>query len=61
MPATLSISGGLAGFPWDGRTPQVLLEEADRMAMQSKRQGKNALTFGPGAEKVCRLDFEPGP
>ncbi|MEX1016098.1 MAG: GGDEF domain-containing protein [Phycisphaeraceae bacterium] len=48
-PGTLTISGGLASFPWDGRTPQELLERADEMAMQSKRQGKNAITFGPGA------------
>ncbi len=45
----LTISGGLAGFPWDGRTPQDLLEIADQMALQSKHQGKNAITFGPGA------------
>jgi len=54
-PATLSISGGLAGFPWDGRTPEELLELADQMALRSKQQGKNAFTFGPGAERVCRL------
>lgn len=48
-PATLTISGGLAGFPWDGRTPEELMLKADAMAMQSKKQGKNALTFGPGA------------
>ncbi|MBB6428404.1 GGDEF domain-containing protein [Algisphaera agarilytica] len=47
---TLTISGGLAGFPWDGRTPEDLLEAADTMAMQSKQQGKNAITFGPGAQ-----------
>ena len=57
-PATLSISGGLAGFPWDGRTPDELLELADQMALRSKQQGKNAFTFGPGAEKACRLYFE---
>ncbi len=44
----LTISGGLAGFPWDGRTPEQLLEFADTMAFQSKRQGKNAINFGPG-------------
>ena len=48
-PATLTISAGLAGYPWDGRTPAELLEVADQMALQSKRQGKNAITFGPGA------------
>lgn len=50
-PGTLTISGGLASFPWDGRTPEELLDKADAMAMQSKRQGKNAITFGPGAAK----------
>lgn len=45
----LTISGGLAGFPWDGRTPEELIEFADAMAMRSKQQGKNAITFGPGA------------
>ncbi len=48
---TLTISGGLASFPWDGRTPGELVERADAMCLESKRQGKNALTFGPGA---CR-------
>lgn len=45
----LTVSGGLAGFPWDGRTPEELLARADAMAIQSKRQGKNAISFGPGA------------
>ncbi|MEO0475433.1 MAG: diguanylate cyclase [Planctomycetota bacterium] len=45
----LTVSGGLAGFPWDGRTPDELLARADAMAMRSKQQGKNAICFGPGA------------
>lgn len=49
-PGTLTISGGLAGYPWDGRTPEQLIELADARALQSKRQGKNAITFGPGAD-----------
>lgn len=48
-PGTLTISGGLASFPWDGTTPDQLLARADEMALKSKRQGKNAITFGPGA------------
>ncbi len=54
---TLTISGGLAGFPWDGRTPAELLHHADLMAMESKRKGKNALTFGAGA---LRCELPPG-
>ncbi len=53
---TLTISAGLAGFPWDGRTPEELLAKADEMAMQSKRQGKDAVTFGPGALETCGPD-----
>lgn len=52
---TLTISGGLATFPWDGHNRATLLERADQLSMASKRQGKNALTFGQGAEKICRL------
>jgi len=50
-PGTLTISGGIATFPWDGRTPQELVEVADQMAYKSKQQGKNAITFGPGVHK----------
>ncbi len=52
-PGTLTVSGGLAAYPWDGRTAEELVERADELALQSKRQGKNAITLGPGAEKVC--------
>ena len=46
---SLTVSGGLAGFPWDGRTPEELVERADAISLQSKRQGKNAICFGQGA------------
>lgn len=49
----LTVSGGLASFPWDGRTPDELMARADAMALQSKRQGKNAITFGTGAKQPC--------
>jgi diguanylate cyclase (GGDEF)-like protein len=51
---TLTISGGMATFPWDGRSVQELMDRADELAMQSKRQGKNSITYGPGAERECR-------
>lgn len=50
---TLTISAGLASFPWDGHDAESLLAKADQLAMESKRQGKNAITLGPGAEAVC--------
>lgn len=52
-PGTLTISGGLAAFPWDGMTPGELLRAADEFALRSKRAGKNVLTFGPGAVRAC--------
>ncbi|MBL4590528.1 MAG: GGDEF domain-containing protein [Phycisphaerales bacterium] len=55
-PSTLTVSGGIASFPWDGADAESLLDRADQLAMESKRQGKNAITLGPGAESVCRLE-----
>lgn len=45
---SLTVSGGLATFPWDGSNPEQLLARADQLALQGKRQGKNMITFGPG-------------
>lgn len=52
-PDTLTVSGGLASYPWDGQTPEALTAIADDMLLRSKRQGKNVLTFGPGAIRLC--------
>ena len=45
----LTISGGLATYPWDGLTAEGLLRLADQRALQSKRRGKNVITYGPQA------------
>ncbi len=50
-PGTLSISGGLATYPWDGADPDQLRRHADQLALESKRKGKNVITFGPGARR----------
>lgn len=60
-PGTLTISGGLATFPWDGITPEELLSMADHLALQSKRLGKNVITFGPGAQRACHAEPESSP
>ncbi|MFN7020108.1 MAG: diguanylate cyclase [Phycisphaerales bacterium] len=52
-PGSLTVSGGMATFPWDGRTVQQLLDRADELALQSKNLGKNQITLGPGAEQAC--------
>ena len=47
-PGRLTISGGLATFPWDGVTAEELVHKADQLAMESKRAGKNAISLGGG-------------
>ena len=59
MDETLTISGGLATFPWDGSTPDDLLDAADKLSLASKKAGKNAITLGLGAERVCKLEDAP--
>jgi len=50
-PGTLSVSGGLATYPWDGTTAADLLHHADQLALQSKCKGKNVITMGPGTQR----------
>lgn len=59
-PGTLSISAGLSTFPWDGHDGPSLLRHADQLALESKRSGKNAITFGPGARSRCDPGNPPG-
>ncbi|MSR41247.1 MAG: GGDEF domain-containing protein [Phycisphaerales bacterium] len=46
-PGRVTVSAGLATYPWDGNDLKALLHHADQLALQSKRGGKNALTLGP--------------
>lgn len=50
-PGTVTVSAGLATYPWDGLDAKSLLSHADQLALQSKRSGKNLITFGPGARE----------
>ena len=45
-PGPLTISGGLASFPWDGATAAELLARADELALESKKLGKNVIAIG---------------
>lgn len=40
---SVSISGGIATFPWDGDTLDALLEKADQTLLRAKKQGKNVI------------------
>ena len=39
----LTISGGLASFPRDGKTVEELFEQADKAMLQAKKSGKNQI------------------
>ena len=54
----LTISGGLATYPWDGADVESLIARADELAIESKNQGKNAIRLGPGAERICERPCE---
>ena len=40
---TLTISGGLASYPWDGKSVRELLSRADAALRQAKASGKNSI------------------
>lgn len=47
-PGTVTVSTGFASFPWHGLEPAALYRAADAFCLESKRAGKNRITFGPG-------------
>jgi len=49
-PGQLTISGGLASFPWDATEPDQLLEQADQALRQAKAAGKNRIYLVGGAD-----------
>lgn len=49
---SLTISGGLATFPWDAQDARSLIERADALILQSKGQGKNVICIGAGAKRA---------
>lgn len=42
-PGPVTISGGLASYPWDGSTPEQLMHAADAALLEAKRTGKNRI------------------
>jgi diguanylate cyclase (GGDEF)-like protein len=39
----ITISGGLASFPWDGANAEELIHKADQALLQAKHDGKNRI------------------
>lgn len=48
-PGPVTISGGLACFPWDGKTPTEVMRAADTGLLAAKRTGKNRIALANGA------------
>lgn len=50
-PGPVTISGGLACFPWDGKTRAEILRAADEALLAAKRTGKNRLALAEGGAR----------
>lgn len=50
-PGPVTISGGLACFPWNGTTREQLLKAADDALLAAKRTGKNRMQLAGGARQ----------
>lgn len=48
-PGPVTISGGLATYPWDGQTPAAIVQAADAGLLAAKRGGKDRIILSPGA------------
>lgn len=61
-PATnLTVSGGVAAYPEDARTPEQLLVCAAQALYQAKAAGKNLIELHqPERRRYLRFDLEPG-
>jgi len=55
----LTISGGLASFPGDGRTAEELFQQADKALLEAKRNGKNKI-YLVGKPESDIADIEGG-
>lgn len=54
--AKISLSGGVATFPWDAQSAEELLREADNALYAAKRAGRNRIYFaGDDADIIATL------
>jgi len=58
-PGPVTLSGGLACFPWDGHTRADLMRAADAALLAAKRSGKNRIHLAEPTEARAPADGEP--
>jgi diguanylate cyclase (GGDEF)-like protein len=51
----ITVSGGLASYPWDAQTAEELIERADEALLKAKQDGKNRF-YLLGSESSHALD-----
>lgn len=54
-PGPVTISGGLACFPWDGKTRAEVVRAADAALLEAKRTGKNRIVLAEKSADEARL------
>jgi diguanylate cyclase (GGDEF)-like protein len=60
-PLHLTISGGVASYPGDANTPELLLERAAQALYRAKAAGKNVVhVYQPERRRFLRFELEPG-
>lgn len=57
-PGPVTISGGLASFPWDGGTRIELLRAADAALLEAKRIGKNRVALSQSEGRFGPADID---
>jgi hypothetical protein len=61
VPLSLTVSGGIACYPADATTPEMLLERAAQALYKAKAAGKNTIQLhDPERRRFLRFDLEPG-
>ncbi len=58
-PGPVTLSGGLATFPWDGRSPGELVHAADHALLAAKRAGKNRIALANGIQPDAQAAAAP--
>lgn len=57
-PGPVTLSGGLACFPWDGQTRAAILRAADEALLAAKRTGKNRIALANGGRRDADAETE---